>query len=138
MPPTLDQRQVVGAKVNALERHITNMAECSRRYGSKARTKHLNGLVRSVSVVPGKRTTVEATFYVDNMNTEKTCMLQIGSLKAGWVMDNGDPLPDMLFRGEEVPRETNNFVLWIPPSIPLLAEALCLPDLGAYPCPPWC
>ena len=41
----LDTRRIVGSKVHAKALHVTNNAECSRRYGAGKTTKRLQGTV---------------------------------------------------------------------------------------------
>ena len=48
MPPAADPRKVVGGVVHALARHVTNDAECHRRYGHFSKTKMVPGVVLNV------------------------------------------------------------------------------------------
>lgn len=45
-----DPRRVVGALVNTLATAVTHMSKCKRLYGSAARTKRVNGIVKKVIV----------------------------------------------------------------------------------------
>jgi hypothetical protein len=47
--PTVDQRRVVGASITAKAVHVSNLAECTRRYGSNKKTKLLLGTVAAVT-----------------------------------------------------------------------------------------
>ena len=47
-----DKRRVVGETVHAKACHVTNLAECERRYGAKLKTKEVVGVVVSVEYVP--------------------------------------------------------------------------------------
>ena len=51
-----DDRRVVGARVHTKASFVTNMAECSRRYGSIAKTKRIGGTVVATELepLPGK------------------------------------------------------------------------------------
>jgi hypothetical protein len=49
MPP--DQRRVIGGRVQAKALHVSNLAECARRYGANKSTKMLLGTVVEVSNV---------------------------------------------------------------------------------------
>ena len=51
-----DDRCLVGARVLAKATQVTHLAECSRRYGSNAKTKRVSGTVVSVESLslPGK------------------------------------------------------------------------------------
>ena len=43
-----DPRKIIGAKISALACHVTSLAECSRRYGSNAKRKRIEGVVKAV------------------------------------------------------------------------------------------
>ena len=43
-----DPRKIIGAKISALAYHVTSLAECSRRYGSNAKRKRIEGVVKAV------------------------------------------------------------------------------------------
>jgi hypothetical protein len=55
----LDVRQVLGSRVNAKALHVTNKAECSRRYGAPKSTKRLEdtklGAADEVVLIPPNR-----------------------------------------------------------------------------------
>jgi hypothetical protein len=87
MPPT-DTRRVVGAKVHAKALHVTNKAECARRYGSQAKRKMLLGTVVHVasSVLPSGRTSTNVTCdFILAGDVTKRATLNIRSIKEGRI-----------------------------------------------------
>ena len=85
MAPTLDPRRVAGNIVHAKAIHVTNLAECARRYGSKKKTKKLRGVVQNVIICNegGRtRTNIVATYQLVG-NVEKTMTLNSRSVVAG-------------------------------------------------------
>ena len=66
-----DARRVIGTSVDALAHHVTNLAECSRRYGSQAKTKRVPGIVlvevvqeRNTSSQGRMRTLIVADYFL--------------------------------------------------------------------------
>ena len=59
-----DLRNVVGSVVTCKATHITNLAECSRRYGSNAKTKILEGTVAELIVDRSNATSCAQTYVV--------------------------------------------------------------------------
>ena len=52
-PPSImaaDPQRIVGSMVEAKACHVTNLAECSRRYGSNSKTKRVQGIITHVEV----------------------------------------------------------------------------------------
>ena len=45
-----DPRRIAGSMVEAKACHVTNLAECARRYGSNSKTKRVQGVVTHVEV----------------------------------------------------------------------------------------
>ena len=85
----INPRSAEGAKVHAKAWHITSHSECSRRFGSNAKTKLLNGIVSEVITVPssqGKRaaTRVIAIYSLDDQ-CRKVATLSSRSVKDGHV-----------------------------------------------------
>ena len=85
----VDKRKVVGEKIHAKAMHVTNLSECSRRYGSRAKTKEVAGTVVAINIVPTRnqnnsRTTCMVTADFDlGGGTMKRQELNIRSVKAG-------------------------------------------------------
>ena len=59
-----DERQNVGSKVMAKACHVTNLAECARRYGSNKQEKLIVGIVKEV-VIKRNNTTGRTTTLID-------------------------------------------------------------------------
>jgi hypothetical protein len=82
-----DPRLFVGASVEAKAMLVTSLAECSRRYGTNAKTKVVPGLVVSFgqeSAPPGRSraiTFIVADFYFGD-NVVKRGKLSIRSIKS--------------------------------------------------------
>ena len=57
-----DPRRIVGSMVEAKACHVTNLAECSRRYGSNSKTKRVQGIVTHVEVIKNSTTNRTTTF----------------------------------------------------------------------------
>ena len=57
-----DPRRIVGSMVEAKACHVTNLAECARRYGSNSKTKRVQGVVTHVEVVKNPTTNRTTTF----------------------------------------------------------------------------
>lgn len=85
----VDKRKVVGEKIHAKAMHVMNLLECSRRYGSRAKTKEVVGTVVAINYVPtcnqnNSRTTCMVTADFDlGGGTIKRQELNIRSVKAG-------------------------------------------------------
>ena len=64
-PPSImadDPRRIVGSMVEAKACHVTNLAECARRYGSNSKTKKVQGIVTHVEVIKNSTTNRTTTF----------------------------------------------------------------------------
>jgi hypothetical protein len=85
----VDKRKVVGEKIHAKAMQVMNLSECSRRYGSRAKTKEVVGTVVAINYVPTRnqnnsRTTCMVTADFDlGGGTIKRQELNIRSMKAG-------------------------------------------------------
>ena len=81
-----DPRHIVGSMVEAKACHVTNLAECVRRYGSNSKTKRVQGIVTHVEVIKKSTTNRTATFvmaaYDLGGTTIRPCRLNIRSVKA--------------------------------------------------------
>ena len=81
-----DPRRIVGSMVEAKACHVTNLAECSRRYGSNSKTKRVQGIVTHVEVIKNSTTNRTTTFvtaaYDLGGTTIHPCRLNICSVKA--------------------------------------------------------
>ena len=85
MAPTSDPRRIVGNIVHAKAIHVTNIAECARRYGSKKKSKKLRGVVQNVIFSRGsgrRNTNIVATYQLGG-NVEKTVTLNSRAVIAG-------------------------------------------------------
>ena len=85
MAPTSDPHRIVGNIVHAKAIHVTNLAECARRYGSKKKTKKLRGVVQNVifsNDLGRRRTNIVATYQLGG-NVEKTVTLNSRSVIVG-------------------------------------------------------
>ena len=90
MPPpstmATDPRRIVGSMVEAKACHVTNLAECARRYGSNSKTKRVQGVVTHVEVVKNPTTNRTTTFvtaaYDLGGTTIRPSRLNIRSVKA--------------------------------------------------------
>jgi hypothetical protein len=84
MPP--DQRKVIGGRVQAKALHVSNLAECSRRYGANKSTKMLLGTVVEVTNVVNPTSHRTSTFVTADYDlgggTMKQTKLNIRSVKA--------------------------------------------------------
>jgi hypothetical protein len=91
----LDTRRIVGSKVHAKALHVTNNAECSRRYGAGKTTKRLPGTVVESKEVhkPGNsRVSWFITADYDlGSGDMKRAVLNIRSVKSG-IIPSGIPL----------------------------------------------
>ena len=79
-----DPRRVVGANVNTLASAVTNYAECRRLYGSNARTKRINGIVRRVNVtrpLSGRCSTTLEVIWSLTVNRTKITTLKLNRIK---------------------------------------------------------
>jgi hypothetical protein len=84
MAPPNDPRRVVGARVHARASLVTSLAECSRLFGSLARTKVVAGTVREVLLErPNNRQLIklDVEWFLPTGSKQKT--LPIASFKAG-------------------------------------------------------
>ena len=81
-----DPRRIVGSMVEAKACHVTNLAECARRYGSNSKTKRVQGVVTHVEVVKNPTTNRTTTFvtaaYDLGGTTIRPSRLNIHSVKA--------------------------------------------------------
>ena len=81
-----DPRRIVGSMVEAKACHVTNLAECARRYGSNSKTKRVQGVVTHVEVVKNPTTNRTTTFvtaaYDLGGTTIRPSRLNIRSVKA--------------------------------------------------------
>ena len=68
---TTDPRRQVGAIVYAKAMHIKNMKECSRRYGSNAKTKELRSVVTDVVNKRNEKTNRCSIFVFNEYNFGK-------------------------------------------------------------------
>ena len=79
-------RCIVGSMVEAKACHVTNLAECARRYGSNSKTKRVQGIVTHVEVIKNSTTYRTTTFvtaaYDLGGTTIRPCRLNIRSVKA--------------------------------------------------------
>jgi hypothetical protein len=82
-----DQRYIPGAIVNAKAVQVTNLAECSRRYGCNAKTKRVVGKVVSTEFksLPGntRKSCFVTADYELGGGVIKTCILNLRSVVAG-------------------------------------------------------
>ena len=81
-----DPQRIVGSMVEVKACHVTNLAECSCRYGSNSKTKRVQGIVTHVEVIKNSTTNrmmtfVAATYDLGGM-TIRPCGLNIRSVKA--------------------------------------------------------
>ena len=60
-----DERPAIGAKVIAKAVHVTNLAECTRRFGSNAKTKEIFGTVIEVRTAPTATNRVTTSIVID-------------------------------------------------------------------------
>jgi hypothetical protein len=81
-----DQRKVIGGRVQAKALHVSNLAECSRRYGANKGTKVVFGTVVDVIHVVNPATNRTSTFIVAVYDlgggTMKETRLNVRSVKA--------------------------------------------------------
>ena len=74
----VDPRRIVGSMV---EVNVTNLAECSRRYGSNSKTKRVQGIVTHVEAIKNSTTNRTMTFVMAAYNLGGTmicpCRLNI-------------------------------------------------------------
>lgn len=85
MSSTSNARTVAGARVHALARHVTSLAECARRYGAEKNTRFVSGTVICARTdTSGARAntfvTAEYEFMGDHRKTKE---LNIRSVRAG-------------------------------------------------------
>jgi hypothetical protein len=96
----LDLRRVIGSRVNAKAIHVTNNAECSRRYGAAKLTKRLDGTVlqaEEVLMPPNRRASWFITANYDlGAGAMKTKRLNIRSVKNGEIPAVALPAPPTL------------------------------------------
>ena len=60
--PKADERQKVGGKVHCLAVRVSSLAECSRRFGSLAKQKYVNGVIVAVVKKKGPNSTRSSTY----------------------------------------------------------------------------
>ena len=81
-----DPRRIVGSMVEVKACHVTNLAECSRCYGSISKTKRVQGVMTHVEVVKSATTNRTTTFvtaaYDLGGTTIRPSRLNIHSVKA--------------------------------------------------------
>jgi hypothetical protein len=89
---TLDQRRVIGAAITAKAIHVSNLAECTQRYGSNKRTKMLLGTVVEVTNTqhPSSNQTITTITGVYDLGggTMKRTTLNIRSVKSYTAPEN--------------------------------------------------
>ena len=82
-----DPRRIVGSMVEVKACHVTNLAECTRPYGSNSKTKRVQGIVTHMEVIKNLTTNSTTTFvtaaYDLGGTTIRPCRLNIRSVKAG-------------------------------------------------------
>ena len=82
-----DDRCIVGARVHAKATQVTHLEECSRRYGSDAKTKRVSGTVVSVELLSRPEKTRKSCFitadYELGGDVLKRAKLNIRSVRAG-------------------------------------------------------
>ena len=82
----VDPRHIVGSMVEAKACHVTNLAECSRHYGSNSKMKRVQGIVTHVEVIKNSTTNRTMTFVMAAYDlggmTIRPCRLSIQSVKA--------------------------------------------------------
>ena len=59
-----DPRHIVGSMVEAKACHVTNLAECSRRYGLNSMTKRVQGIMTHVEVIKNSTTNRTTTLVM--------------------------------------------------------------------------
>ena len=83
---TADPQRIVGSMVEAKACHVTNLAECSRRYGSNSKMKRVQGIITHVDVMKNSTTKRTMTFVTAAYDLGGTmihpCRLNIRSVKA--------------------------------------------------------
>ena len=83
--PGGDSRRVVGSKVVAKAVHVTNLAECKRRYGANAKKKEVVGIITEVIATKTRTnrnaTHIAATYYMGETTTKRKT-LNIRSVRA--------------------------------------------------------
>ena len=81
-----DPRRIVGSMVEAKACHVTNLAECLRRYGSNSKMKRVQGIITHVEVIKNSTTNRTTTFVTAAYDLGGTticpCRLNIRSVKA--------------------------------------------------------
>jgi hypothetical protein len=98
--PDVDPRRVVGSRVQAKACHVTNLAECARRYGSNAKSAVVFGTVRDVrntKTNTGRQSTIVVVDFILSPGVEKRAMLNIRSLKS---VPAEDPPPELQANNE--------------------------------------
>jgi hypothetical protein len=92
-----DPRTIVGALVSARAQHVTNSAECHRRYHARMKEKRVVGVVigSTTSVPPGGRraSTFITAVYTFGGGVVKQKILNIRSVKAFDGTGDNDGLP---------------------------------------------
>ena len=79
-------RRIAGSMVEAKECHVTNLAECSRHYGSNSKTKRVQGIMTHEEVIKNLTTNtmtpcMTAVYDLGGMMISP-CRLNIQSVKA--------------------------------------------------------
>ena len=79
-------RRIVGSMVEVKACHVTNLAECLRRYGSNSKTKRVQGIVTHVEVIKNSTTNRTTTFMTAAYDLGGTmirpCRINIRSVNA--------------------------------------------------------
>ena len=82
----VDPRCIVGSMVEAKACHVTNLAECSHRYGSNSKMKRIQDIMTHVEVIKNSTTNRMTTFVMAAYNLGGMmicpCRLNIRSVKA--------------------------------------------------------
>ena len=95
----VDPRKVVGNTVQTKATFVTHLSECSRRFGSLAKTKLLDGVVTEVEVVRNPTTNRSSTL-----------------IHANWILDPNTIKPRVV--------NVRNITYTPPPPIPLPANEI--------------
>jgi hypothetical protein len=92
-----DSRRVVGSKVHAKALHVTNLAECSRRYGAGKKTKLLSGTVLEAKETQKEGNSRMSWFITADYDLGggdiKRAQLNIRSVKSGEIPSDGPLAP---------------------------------------------
>ena len=93
-----DPRKLVGGRVYAKAKHVTNAAECHRRYGSRSKEKDLPGIV--IEVLEERTKTNRVQNFVVADYTLEECYIKRKKLNIRSVLrvpaDSIDSVPLMI------------------------------------------